>query len=341
MVDPVAASAPMRCVSPPRSTRLKLAAQVVAALLALVSPLAPAFAAQNDDGGDVPGRIAFVRDGDVWLWEDHASRAIVDSGVAMDPSLSPGGDAVAFVERGESFSNLVVQDLATQRGSRITDNEPFVEAGSPDYVASSFWVIDPSWNENGQIGFISDRDSPDRLMRLWLMDDDARDAELAPTDGADAGGIEQLELSRDGGAAVYTVLAAGGGLGGSTYVAYRDLDTGASSVIAEGVQGAYDPALSPDGSHLVVSIRDASGVSDLWIIDVESGESDAITEGRQATNAVWSPDGEWLAWMTPDDQSFPLWASRVDAGSATLEGEPVQLVAEPGIDATSGLSWIE
>jgi TolB protein len=309
------------------------------ALVAVTASVAPVTVAQ--DAGNVPGRISFVRDGDVWLWQDEGSRAIIDSGMAMDPSLSPDRNAVAFVERGGSFSNLVIHDLTSQRSNRITDHEPFVEAGSPDYVASSFWVIDPSWSESGQIGFISDRDSPDRLMRLWLMDDPTSRAELAPTDGQDTGGIEQLELSRDGDAAVYTVLAAGGELGGSTYVAYRLLDTGASYPIAEGVQGAYDGTLSPDGEHLAVSIRDDGGVSDLWIIDVETGEGAQVTDGAQATNASWSPDGEWLAYMTPDDRSFRLLASPVDAEAMELSGEPRELVAEPGIDATSGLSWIE
>lgn len=303
----------------------------------LVSAASPSALGQSSD---LSGRIAFIRDGDVWLWNPNGIEELVASGTAMDPSLSPEGDAVAYIEQGGSFSNLVIFDRDEQRSVRVTDNEPFVESGSPDYVRASSWAIDPSWSASGRIGFISDRGSADRLMQLWMMEADSRQPVVAPADGRDAGSIEQLELSRNGEFAVYTVLAAGGNLGGSTYVALRDLESGATYPIAEGVRGAYDPALSPDGSHLVVSIRDEDSVSDLWIIDIETGQSARLTDGKQATNATWSVDGDRLAYMTPNDQSFTIWASGIDSTAKALVGEPRKLVEEPGIDATSGLSWI-
>lgn len=307
---------------------------IVAVLMAAASP---SMQAQSDDPS---GQIAFVRDGDVWLWSPGGTAKLITSGTAMDASLSPAGDAVAYIEQGGSFSNLVIFDREAERSVRITDNEPFVESGSPDYVRTSAWAIDPSWSASGRIGFISDRGSPDRLMQLWLVEAGSRQSAVASTDGQDAGSIEQLELSRDGETAVYTVLAAGGELGGSTYVALRELGSGATYPIAEGLHGAYDPALSPDGSRLVVSIRDETGVSDLWIIDVATGLSSRLTTAKQATNAVWSASGDRLAYMTPNDQSFTIWTSRIDPAGETLVGEPRKLVAEPGIDATSGLSWI-
>lgn len=320
----------------PRTRHRRCLSACLAAIV-LVVAAHPSLAAQSDDP---MGQIAFVRNGDIWLWSPNGTEEVVTSGTATDPALSPGGDAVAYIERGGSFSNLVIFDRETGRGVRITDNEPFVESGSPDYVRASAWAIDPSWSASGRIGFISDRGSTDRVMRLWIMEAGSRQAAVAPADGQDAGSIEQLELSRDGDTAVYTVLSAGGELGGSTYVALRDLDSGATYPVAEGVRGAYDPALSPDGTHLVVSIRDEDDVSDLWMIDVETGRSSRLTEGKQATNAAWSEDGDRLAYMTPNDQSFTIWTSRIDSVTQTLAGEPSKLVEEPGIDATSGLSWI-
>lgn len=314
-----------------RTSILFLAAAV---LLSAASPSAHAQSA------DPFGQLAFVREGNVWLWRPGGVEELITSGTAMDASLSPDGDAVAYIEQGGSFSNLVIYDREADRSVRVTDNQPLVESGSPDYVRASFWAIDPSWSASGRIGFISDRGSADRVMQLWMMEAGSRQPVVAPTDGQDAGSIEQLELSRDGEFAVYTVLAAGGELGGSTYVAFRDLETGATYTIAEGVQGAYDPALSPDGSHLVVSIRDENGVSDLWIIDVESGHSSQLTESEQATNATWSATGDRLAYTTPSDQSFTIWTSIIDPSGKTLVGDPVKLVEESGIDATSGLSWI-
>lgn len=311
---------------------------LVVAVMLLLIPTAPLTAAQSSGPS---GEIAFVRDGDVWIWTPDGSEAVVESGAAMDPSLSPAGDAVAYIESGGSFSNLVIFDRETERNTRITDNEPFVESGSPDYVASSSWAIDPSWSASGRLGFISDREAPDRLMQLWLLEANARNPTLAPGNGQDAGSIEHLELSRDGASAVYTVLAAGGPKGGTTYVALRDFRAEEPYPIAEGVQGAYDPTLSPDGSQVVVSIRDEAGISDLWIIEIESGVASRLTDGLQATNATWSPDGQTLAYMTPNDQTFTIWAAPIDPEQQMLTGEPRKLVDAPGIDATSGLSWID
>lgn len=311
---------------------------LIAVALLLIPVVAPVTSAQS---GDPAGEIAFVRNGDVWVWTPDGSEAVVESGAAMDASLSPAGDAVAYIESGGSFSNLVIFDRDTERNTRVTDNEPFVESGSPDYVASSSWAIDPSWSASGRLGFISDRDAPDRLMQLWLVEANARNPRIAPGNGQDAGSIEHLELSRDGFSAVYTVLAAGGPEGGTTYVALRDFRAEETYPIAEGVQGAYDPTLSPDGSRVVVSIRDEAGTSDLWIIEIESGMASRLTQGLQATNATWSPDGRSLAYMTPNDQSFTIWAAPINPEQQMLSGEPRKLVDEPGIDATSGLSWID
>lgn len=309
----------------------------ILASLVLVTAIVPSAWAQADDPS---GQMAFVRNGNIWLWTPERTEELLESGKAMDASLSPRGDAVSYIEHGGSYSNLMIYDRETERSVRITDNESFVESGSPDYVASSSWAIDPSWSESGMIGFISDRGSPERLMQLWLMEEDSSSAFVAPSDGQDAGSIEQLELSRDGDVAVYTVLAAGGDIGGTTYVALRDLPTGATYPIAEGARGAYGPTLSPDRAHVVVSIRDEGGISDLWIVDLQTGVASRLTDGLQATGATWSPDGNWLAYMTPSDQSFTIWAARIDVGDEQLVGEPRKLVEESGIDATSGLSWI-
>lgn len=291
--------------------------------------------------GDPDGRIAFIRDGNVWVWTADETTALTSSGDAQDPSWGPDGDQLLFVQHGGSFSNLVLHDTDGDRNLRITDNEAYVESGSPDYVASSSWALDPSWSASGAIAFASDKGSTDDLMQLWMMDSVRDDPYVAPYDGGDAGNIEQIALNADGDLAAYTVLATGGALGGITYVAVRDLDTGTTTPIAEGPLGAYDPAIAPDDGHVVVSIRDGQGMSDLWIVDMQTAEAIQLTEDEQAANAIWSPDGSWIAWMSPNERSFDIWAAQIDAEEGELVGKPIRIVEASGIDATSGLSWIE
>ena len=292
--------------------------------------------------GNVPGgRIAFVQDGNVRVWTPAGVDSLTSINDASDPTWSPAGDQVLYVQAGASFSNLVIHNIADGRAFRVTDNQPYISAGSSDYVATSSWAFDPCWSPAGAIAFVSDKGTTDHLMQLWLMDSIRDEPYFAPYDGGDAGGIEQVVLNARGDLAAYTVLAAGGELGGITYVAVRDLITGATTPVAEGPLGAYDPAISPDDGHVVVSIRTLAGVSDLWSVNLESGEENQLTTGQQATAAVFSPDGEWVAWMSPNDRSFDIRAARINPDRSALTSKPVRLVEADGIDATSGLSWID
>lgn len=289
--------------------------------------------------GQPEGRIAFIRDGDVWMWTSNGTTALTSPGDAQDPAWSPDGTQLLFVENGGSYSNLVLHDLADDRTIRLTDNEAYVQSGSPDYVASSSWAIDPSWSGSGEIAFISDRDASDDLMQLWLLDSTEEEPYLAMYDGGDAGSIEHVTINADADFVAYTVLASGGQQGGITYVAIRDLQDGTTTPITEGPKGAYDPAIAPDGETMVVSIRDEQGMSDLWLVDVSSGEATRLTAKKQAANPEWSPDGSWIAFTTPNDRSFDIWAAPIDTASSELTRDPVRIVRESGVDATSGLSW--
>nr|MBA2247634.1 hypothetical protein [Chloroflexia bacterium] len=202
---------------------------IVVTLLALcltVGPGAFPLARAHAQAGEPGGRIAFVRDGNVWVWTPEGADPLTSTSGAEDPTWSPAGDQVLFVQNGGSFSNLVIHSLDDDRTYRVTDNEPYIEAGSADYVGTSSWAQDPCWSAFGAIAFVSDNGTTDHLMQLWLMDSIRDDPYLAPYDGGDAGGIEQVALNTRGDLAAYTVLAAGGALGGITYVTIRDLVTG-------------------------------------------------------------------------------------------------------------------
>ena len=65
-----------------------------------------------------------------------------------------------------------------------------------------------------------------------------------------------------------------------------------------GVGAISDPAWSPDGRSLAFS-GNSGGISDLYIFDFESGQTRAITTGRNAEiQPAWSPDGSTIAFVT-------------------------------------------
>ena len=86
-------------------------------------------------------------------------------------------------------------------------------------------------------------------------------------------------------------------------------------------QGAnFGPSLSPDGKRVAFlhSARD-DGRYDVWVGDVNANNAEQVTNTRNVTDVVWSPNGDWLAYVQN-------WSDE------TLEGQ-ISLVRPDGTDA--------
>ncbi len=102
-------------------------------------------------------------------------------------------------------------------------------------------------------------------------------------------------------------------------IAFRS-DRGDGGIFVMGATGesvrrvvdfGYDPAWSPDGTQLVLSTEGVddpvsrSGVSSLWIVNLDGGGKRKLTQKNDAIDASWSPDGKRIAywgWREPDWQ---------------------------------------
>src|SRR5262245_16333924 len=59
------------------------------------------------EGSALPGRLLFVVDGNLWLWQGQRGSPMTSSGDAYQPAWSPDGAQIAYVRREESASDLM------------------------------------------------------------------------------------------------------------------------------------------------------------------------------------------------------------------------------------------
>jgi len=69
-------------------------------------------------------------------------------------------------------------------------------------------------------------------------------------------------------------------------------------------QGAFNPKISPNGKRVVYEVQktnweDNAFERNLWIGDIATSETHALTTAKKSsTNAAWSPDGKWIAFLS-------------------------------------------
>jgi Tol biopolymer transport system component/predicted Ser/Thr protein kinase len=91
------------------------------------------------------------------------------------------------------------------------------------------------------------------------------------------------------------------------------------------------PELSPDGKRLSVNARDPRvNLWDIWLIDLARGIPTRFTFGGQpaTSNAVWSADGKYLAFL--EARNHEIWLSK-KISDGSLPAEPLEAVRGSGI----------
>ena len=76
---------------------------------------------------------------------------------------------------------------------------------------------------------------------------------------------------------------------------------------------------SPDGSS-VLYVSDRAGVDNIWLTDVNSGKSRALSPSKNSQSGpVWSPDGKKIAFLVDDagNELYDIVVADVDTGQVT------------------------
>jgi TolB protein len=290
------------------------------------------------DNPTPPGKIAYIHNGAIWTWSGGDTSELISGTDISDARWSPSGNSMLYVRSGNSYSDLYVYDLGSQTQTQLTFNKPDAQEGTPEYVAAASWAIDPSWSSSGVIAFISDAQSSNNSLGLWMIDSVYSGAPYLAPSAKSEDNVDSPSLSPDGSVAAYVEQVPNYDTGiATTNVVLRDLTDGQIYPIAGAADSAFDPAIGPDGHSIFFAKRDATGMTDLWLANRQGGAAVQLTSGLQATNPVWSPDGAWIAFIRMIDFNFQVWVMPM---TGATPGAPFELFDPGGIDAPSGLSWI-
>lgn len=212
------------------------------------------------------------------------------SGSHSQPSLSPDGSSIAFVNEVDGRANIWVLNLEETMPRQLTDGETTDSR--------------PRWSPTGE-SILFARDGG-----LWSV---------SATGGAAREIIRDAynpNWSFDGRRIVFE----------RRYEVWTADADGSRQQRVDGVPrrelalAARWPAFSPDGQYLVFLDAEATPMADLWRVPLDGGSPEQLTFQPAFSSApAWSPDGKHIVYSSLRGGSRTLWSVRVaDKSSRAL-----------------------
>ena len=92
---------------------------------------------------------------------------------------------------------------------------------------------------------------------------------------------------------------------------------------------AVQPNWSPHGHRLAFWGEQKGGRRDIWTVAAGGGEPTPVTDDEHIDwNPIWSPDGEYLYFLSNRGGEMYLWRVAIDESTGSLRGAPEPALAE-------------
>lgn len=305
----------------------------------------------------VPGSIAFVLRGDVYLLKDGRYSPLTSEGRNSQPTLSADGASIIFA-RTESLDGRRAVDgqvvparlsfSSIVRKSASGGSEEILLSGLRQRAQNGFHLV--SW-------YLGPALAPDGRRLAIIEDDGDGAADLALFDVSPP----PPGVSRGGGQATprrATALSQGAELADPAWspdgrtIAVTTYNTDTPGILLWAVDRpgtatrlrlpegeAYRPSYSPDGKWLIYTLR-SQGRNDLHAFELGTQRDVALTSDGRSWNGVFSPDGKWVTFLRERSGSVDLYAMELgDALGGGVAREPIKLTQGEGIDGASRPAW--
>ena len=294
-------------------------------------------------GAGMPGRLLFVKNGDLWLWQGDTGQQLTNQGDLFQPTWSPNGTRIACVQRGASYSDIIIMAANGTEPLRLTNDGQNAPSNSFERIYHTLWAFYPAFSPDGtQVAFVSQAGPP--------VGEPAAEYNLSlyVTSAAAGGSKQQLYAAESGqvgratyapdGDLVFTNFSTG--QAAPQLLSYSQ-DSGAVAPLPGAPDQSYDPAFSHDGHWLAFAVR-MNGRTDIFAMPGKGGAPVQLTNLGTARAPAFSPDGTKLAFLAlaPQATRFDLWVVNLTPEADGLRvDQPHQITHNAGIDVDSGLAW--
>ena len=204
------------------------------------------------------------------------------------PFVLPGAKGLLFGITGQASNQMAVYDLQKHNYQVVGDGT------SPHYVSAGYLT----YARSGAL-----LAAPFDLRHLHVSG-----PEVAVVQGITGiiGEIGEYSVS-DNGVLIYI---AGAVQGGRSRLAW--LDRKGSTQPISGSQPWGTGRLSPDGLHVINSIRGDSDLSDIWSLDVERHTLTRLTFAGSNGDPIWTPDGRRVTYHAETSGKFGIYSIAAD-----------------------------
>ncbi len=258
-------------------------------------------------------RIAFARSDRVWIVDSDGANVTPVTSAGMSPSWLPSGRGLVYAVLDGGRNPIMTVDLATGAQRVLvqeTNMQHLAPVVSPDgrtliygrvsengtdlfsmpltggaatriTVGRGKASVQPTFSPDGQrIAFMSDRSG---FNDVYISDVDGTNVEvLSGATFGDRNNRSGPDWSPDGRLVAFQSL----NQKSKTIMTINVRDHSLRAVATDGRND--DPSWAPDSRHLVFT-SDRSGVRQLWIVDIETGNTRQLTRGPESRLSAWSP----------------------------------------------------
>ncbi|MFQ6040189.1 MAG: carboxypeptidase regulatory-like domain-containing protein, partial [Candidatus Poribacteria bacterium] len=228
------------------------------------------------------------------------------------PCWSPDGAKIVFQGKGQGreggawkIYTMNANGAGIRNISQNAEND-IMPAWSPDGTMIAF----VHWDILGEPAiYVMDANGSNRR-RITDCDEEG-----APTWSPDSSKIAFVKKTKMGEAVEFEEEAVRANL--DIYVVNADGTN--ESQLTKGKKNEIAPAWSPDGSKLSYTIVSGSGIADVYVIDLYSGQTERVSSSSGFNGySCWSPDGTKIAFSSNRNGSFGIYMADADGGNETV-----------------------